>query len=532
MADELSKKDDLQNEMQSCKESLSQQTNILKKIKSVLSNIFHPYSKDYDDLDQCLYSIFYLNAIVLIFIILFTTKELSLGKDNGITSHFVQERYVDILLISYMIPAILWTVCLFLIKNDSHILVFDSNSFSYKRPLFYSIYVFGAGFFLSDILQVTLRTRCGMADNVRSLYLCVEAAFVFTQLLFQVLFLNASFLAGSSAKLAVIHMIGTNISVFIHKIFRKSSHATNEDHIMISYCNETQIALNTIMDTFQPLNLQFVVITLVILIFIFNNIKKSEQEIQRCSPTLKMLRCRQNASIDTTIGSTSGSSMLLGNKNTTPSVNVGLQAGIFLALLLLIVGQLHTKSGNWLEMIIVHDICDTLIVSAMLCFNWLIAWVLFNYHPFYDLAPFTPIEGILFVAAVGYNAWSIFNLVVHLTNGATLSFILKSISRLLLGFIQTFVISKAFGHSFHSDGYTWRKYVTQSLTFIVVCNAALALNEIFFTSTETTEFEMLFSKRVWTVITSLTHSLEVLYFFHSSICFLDIYFKYQQDATV
>ena len=222
MEDELSKKDVLDNEVQSCKESSPQQTNILKQIKNLLSNICHPYSREYDGLDQSLYLIFYLNAIVLIFIILFTTKELSSGKGNGVTNQFVQESYVDILLISYMTPAILWTVCLFLIKSDSHILVFDNNSVSYKRPLFYSIYMLGGGFFLTDILQVAFHMRCGIVDSVRSLYLCVEAIFVLTQLLFQVIFLNASFLAGSSAKLTVIHMIGSNISVFIHGIFRKS----------------------------------------------------------------------------------------------------------------------------------------------------------------------------------------------------------------------------------------------------------------------------------------------------------------------
>ena len=533
MADELSQEDDLQNEVQSCKESSPQQTNILKQVKNILSNICHPYSRDYDDLDQCLYIIFYLNAIVLIFIILFTTKELSLGKDSGVTSDFVQERYVDILLIFYMTPAILWTACLFLIKGDTHVLVFDSNSVSYKRSLFYSLYVLGAGLFLTDILQVSLHVRCGiLADSVRGLYLCVEATFVLTQLVFQVLFLNASFLAGSSAKLAVTHMIGTNISVFIHGIFRKFSQAKKEDHIITSYCNQTENALNTIMDAFQPLNLQFIVITLVTLIFIFNNIKKSQHEIQRYSPNTKMLRFRRNASIDTTIGSNSESSLLLEDRNSTPRVNVGLLAGIVLALLLLIVGQLRTKSGNWSEIIIVHDICDAAIVSAMLCFNWLIAWVLYNYHPFYELTPFTPIEGILFVAAIGYYAWSIFNIVVHLTNGASFSFILKGISRLLLGFIQTFVISKAFGYSLqsHNGNYTWRIYITQSLTFMVVCNAALAFNGIFFETKEITEFEMLFSKRTLTFITSLTHSLEILYFFHSSMCFIDIYFKYQQGT--
>ncbi len=543
MEDELSKKDVLDNEVQSCKESSPQQTNILKQIKNLLSHICHPYSREYDGLDQSLYLIFYLNAIVLIFIILFTTKELSSGNGNGVTNQFVQESYVDILLISYMTPAILWTVCLFLIKSDSHILVFDNNSVSYKRPLFYSIYMLGGGFFLTDILQVAFHMRCGIVDSVRSLYLCVEAIFVLTQLLFQVIFLNASFLAGSSAKLTVIHMIGSNISVFIHGIFRKSyqemrglNHAVGKDDMVPTYCYQTQNALSKIMDVFQALNLQFIVITLVTLIYIFNNIKKSQDEIRRYSPTTKMLRCRQNVSIDTTFeksgsGCNSGSSILLRNRNITPGVDVGLFAGLFLALLLLILGQLYTKSGNWSELIIVYDICDAILVLTMLCMNWLIAWVLYSYHPFYDSTPFTPIEGILFVAAIGYYAWSIFNIVVHLSNGASLSFIFKSISRLLLGFIQTFVISKAFGHSFYYHGYySWRKYVSQCLTFLVVCNAAMALNEIFFTATEVTGFEMLFSKRTWTVMTSPTHSLEILYFIHSAVCFLHIYLKYQQET--
>lgn len=548
MADELSTRDVLENdrEVQSCKESSPQQISFLKQIKNLLSNICYPYSRDYDGLDQSLYLTFYLNAIVLIFIILFITKELSLGKDNGVTSHFVQERYVDILLISYMTPAILWTVCLFLIKNDTHVLVFDNNSVSYKRPLFYSIYVLGGGFFLTDILQVTFHLRCGIADSVRSLYLCVEAIFVLTQLLFQIFFLSASFLAKSSAKLAVIHMIGSNISVFIHGIFRKSSqemeglnHTMSKDHSIPSYCDQTQNALSKIMDVFQPLNLEFIVITSITLTYIFNNIKESQNEIQRYSPTTKMLRCRQNISTDTTLdksgsGCNSGSSILLRNRNTTPSVDVGLLAGLFLALLLLTVGQLRTKSGNLSELITAHDICHVIIVSVMLCVNWLIAWVLYYYHPFYDWTPFTPVEGILFVATIGFYAWSTFDIVlVHLTNGASLSFILKNISRLLLGFIQTFVISKAMGYSLCCHGnYSWRKYFAQGLTFLVVCNAAVALNEIFFTTTKATEFETMFSKRTWTVLTLLTHSLEVLYFFYSSICFLDISFKYQQETVV
>ena len=550
MEDELLKKAVLEDEVQSCKESSPQQTNIFQQIKNFLSSICYPYSRDYDGLDQSLYLTFYLCAIVLIFIILFITNELSLGgNDNGVTSHFVQERYVDILLISYMTPAILWTICLFLMKEDRHILIFDSNSVSCKRPLFYTVYVLGGGFFLTDILQVAFHLRCGIADSVRCSYLCVEAMFVLTQLSFQILFLNASFLAKSSAKLAVIHMIGSNISVLIHEVFWRSSrgiHPLNRtisnDGFVLTYCDQTQNALSKIMGVFQQLNLQFITITLVVLIYIFNNINKSQPEIQRYSQTTKLLRCRKNFSNDTTLGksvSASGcdsiSTISLKNTSNTLIGDVGLFASVFLSLLLLIVGQLRTESGNWPELITVHDICHVIIVSSMLCLNWLVAWVLYNYHPHYDRMPFTPTEGTLFVAVTGYYAWSIFSIVlVYLTSKVSLAFTLKTISRLLLGFIQTFVISKTMGHSLRCQGSNrWRKFFTQSLTFLIISNTAIALNEIFFTSsTETTEVEQLFSKRTWLVVTSLTHPLEILYFFHSSICFLDISLKYQQETVI
>ena len=551
MDEEVSKNEALEDDVQSCKKNSPQQINIFKQTKNLLSSICYPYSRDYDGLDQSLYVIFYLCAIVLIFLILFITNELSLGEnDNGVTSHFVQERYVDILLIFYMTPAILWTICLFLMKDDSHILVFDSNSVSYKRPLFYTVYVLGGGFFLTDILKVAFNLRCGIADSVGCLYICVEAIHVLTQLVFQILFLDASFVAKSSAKLAVIHMIGSNVSVLIYEVFRKSSDEMYEfnrtmsnDHIELTYCDQTRNALSNIMDVLQQLNLQFLTITLVILIYIFNNIKKSQLEIQRSySPAKKLLRCRNNASNDTTLGKTSSAELdsrstisLLNTRNSTPVVDVGLFASLFLSLLLLIIGQLHTQSGNWSELIIVHDICHVIMVSAMLCFNWFIAWVLYNYHPYYDWMPFTPTEGILFVAVIGYYAWSSLSIVVmYLTSKVSLVFILKNISRLLLGFIQTFVISKAMGHSLRcQSNKRWRKSLTQGLTFLIVCNAAIALNEIFFTnSIEATDVEKWFSKRTWPIVTLVTHSLEILYFFHSSVCFLDISLRYQQETAI
>ena len=551
MANELQTKNDvLDNEVQSCKETSPQQTKILEQVKNFVLNICYPYSRDYDHLDQSLYLVFYLIAIVLVFIILFVAQELSFGEDNGVTSYFVQERYVDILIISYMTPAILWTVCLFLIKDDGHTctLVFDNNSVSYKRPLFYSVYLLGGGFFISDILQVAFYLPCSITDNVGRLYLSVEAMFVITQMLFQVLFLNASFLARSSAKLAVIHMIGSNIAVLIKGIFRKSSNEMQEfnhsdpmryDILTPTYCEQTQNALSKIMDVFQLLNSQFLVITLITLSYIFINVKGSQNEVQRYSPTTKILRCRQNISIDTTVdtnGSGSGSSVILRNKNITTEVNVGLLAGLILALLLLSVGQLHSTSGGWLEVHTMYDICYFITMSAMLCINWLIAWVLHNYHPFYDRTPFTPTEGILVATAIGLYAWNIFKIILNMQfiTGALPSFILKSLSKLLIGYVQTFVISKTMGHSLRCHGnYKWRKPMAEAFKFLIVCNAAIALNETFFATTDGSEPDVtLFSIRMWTVLTSLTHSLDILYFLHSSLCFLDISFKYQDEIAV
>ena len=542
MADEINK-DISEHEVQPSEENTSQQTNILKQIKNILAAICCPYSEEYDDLSQSFFLIVYLNAIVVIFVIIFITKELSFGKDNGETSHFVQDGDVDILLISYMTPAILWTVCLFLMKDDSHVLVFDRKSISYKRPLFYSLYVFGGAFFLKDILQVALQLRCGINENVHSIYLLVEAIFVLTQLLFQVIFLNASFLARISVKLAVVHMIGSNISVLIHGIFRKDLQRTGKLNSTISYCDQTENALGRILDTFRPLNLQFTVITLVTLIYIFNNIKESN-EIRRYSPNTKILRCKQNLSVETTLGKsrsecTSESSIVSSQKRKLSSnIEGGLLTGLLLALMILIVGQLQATIDDWSELIIVRDICNVIFVSAMLISNCSVAWVLNNYHPYYDWIPFTPTEVILFVAAGGYYASNTFNIVLVdfiSTNGASISFIIKGIFRVILVFVQTSVISKTIVHSLRCRGYNkWRNLLSQSLTFLVVCNAAMSLDAIFFPTAGFvgTDVKALFNTRTWTVIASLTHSLDVFYFLHSSICFLDISYMYQQETVI
>lgn len=236
------------SDISSDKESTLKQTSLLTQIRNLTLNICCPYSKQIDGLDQSLCILFYLTAIVLTFLILFITKELSLeNEDNEETSHFVQEHHINILLISYMTPAILWTICLFMIKNDTHMLVFDNNTVRFERVLFLFIYLLGGVLFVTNILQATFQLRCGEIDTTRSLCLYVEALFVLTQILFQVMFLNASFFSKSFANLAVIYMIGSNFSMFIHGIFTRSSHEMqpsnhtinrNDSLVPSSYCTK------------------------------------------------------------------------------------------------------------------------------------------------------------------------------------------------------------------------------------------------------------------------------------------------------
>ena len=551
--DETKIEEIIPNHGQSCEESSLCKHCISKHLKHFFLKVLFPYSSQSDGWpDKSLSVLFYLFGIVLIFVTLFVTKELP--RETNIASHFVQESHIDVLLIFYMLPAILWNFILFLLRNDANVLELDNESILNQRPLFYGIYLFGAAFCLTDFLELVLHLRCNTEERVRVVYLCVEIVFVLMQIFFLLSFMNARFYQGSSAGLAVLHMVGTNFSVWLHLVFRKSSKEIDMSSLVNhthdtsfksfpSHCENMEHALNKITDTLQPLDLQFLVVALIILVNINRNIIHQSPALLESSLSKSFclnprvitgfrheicFRSSQSAEYLNT------SSISLPNGESVSNLDGGLFTSLFLALLLLALRELLNVNSEkmWTELFLVYSIYHVVLIFAILCANWLIAWLLCRFYPFYVSAPFSSTEATLFVSLIGCYAYNTFQIIVallHLNTMNSIWIIINGTLNLFQGSIQTFVICKIWGYSLdYCNNNKWHKSLSHAVKFVVICNTAMALHDICFDSPvlQMKEVKAFFGKRTWTVIASMINPLNILYWFHSAVCFLEIWLKY------
>lgn len=187
---------------------------------SCFYSIFQPFSPSNSRRDGNTLSLLYLCCLTTIGIVLNISRWLQ--KDRFSKTNIVTHDHINGFLMTCILPSFIWMFYHALKTPGKTTVEFVEASVFYQDPFMCGVYIFGAGSLSLQILQIIYYGEA--KTNIFSLLFTVfNAVFTTTQIIFLRKYSKASFQDDQMIRMALLHILSTNIILFFHTLLTDST---------------------------------------------------------------------------------------------------------------------------------------------------------------------------------------------------------------------------------------------------------------------------------------------------------------------
>lgn len=193
----------------------------LSYCSSCFYSIFQPFSPTNSRRDGNTLSLLYLICLTTIGIVLIISRWLQ--KDRFSKTNIVTHDHINGFLMTCILPSLIW-MFYYTIKSPCKSTVeFLDASVYYQDPFISGVYFFGAGSIFLNILQIAFYSEA-KTEIISLLFTVFNALFTATQIIFLRKYSKASFQDDSTIRMALLHLLSTNVILFCHTLLSQSHH--------------------------------------------------------------------------------------------------------------------------------------------------------------------------------------------------------------------------------------------------------------------------------------------------------------------
>ncbi|XP_028404468.1 proton channel OtopLc-like [Dendronephthya gigantea] len=194
----------------------------LSYCSSCFYSIFQPFSPSNSRRDGNTLSLLYLICLTTIGVVLNISRWLQ--KDRFSKTNIVTHDHISGFLMTCILPSLIWMLYYTVKTPGKSTVEFLNSSVYYQDPFISGVYFFGTGSIFLHILQIAFYIEA-KTEIIRLLFTVLNTLFIVTQIIFLRKYSKASYQDDSMIRMALLHLLSTNIILFCHMLMSQSHHS-------------------------------------------------------------------------------------------------------------------------------------------------------------------------------------------------------------------------------------------------------------------------------------------------------------------
>ena len=247
----------------------------LNNCSSCFYSIFQPFSPTNSRRDGNTLSLLYLICLTTVGVVLNISRWLQ--TDRFSKTNIVTHDHINGFLMTCILPSLIWMLY-YTIKNPGKSTVeFLDASVYYQDPFISGVYFFGIGSIFLHILQIAFYSE-SKTEMISLLFTVFNAIFTVTQIVFLRKYSKASFQDESMIRMALLHLISTNIILFCHTLLSQSHHSAGKKSMDFDYNQSLRTGkiLNRLYPFLYPFLIEFPLSSLGAIYRLWSDLKELE----------------------------------------------------------------------------------------------------------------------------------------------------------------------------------------------------------------------------------------------------------------
>ncbi len=517
---------------------------------SCFYSIFQPFSPTNSRRDGNTLSLLYLICLTTIGVVLNISRWLQ--KDRFSKTNIVTHNHINGFLMTCILPSLIWMLYYTIKSPGKSTVEFLDASVYYQDPFISGVYFFGTGSIFLHILQIAFYSE-SKTEIISLLFTIFNALFTATQIVFLRKYSKASFQDDSMIRMALLHLLSTNVILFCHTLLSQSHHGADFHSIHFNENKSLRIGkvLSRLYPYLYPFLIEFPLSSLGAIYRLWSDLKELEPKPDDIyiDDELTEINTMDSAILEP------GEQFLRTEKNTrTPSspmspfqsprirksmsnviiqqskfdimrrcVGLGLLFGVILSIFFLaVVGvtAVHTSALT----VRLYYITNMAYLAFTIVSCWIILkGLLSQMYCWFDYGAVDVMLLLSLIDVLFHQGFTFTASIAQIYISALPRYMLiLSIMEIMQCMLQTSTVIRALRFRI---GYK-SSLVREASLFLMICNIIIWLQRSFlvpqtpFLSLVQSKF---YGKASWDVIFFLTYPLQAFFRFHSAVCLFNVW---------
>jgi hypothetical protein len=240
---------------------------------SCFYSLFQPFSPTNSRRDGSTLSLLYLICLTTIGVVLNISRWLQ--KDRFSKTNIVTHDHISGFLMTCILPSLIWMLYYTIKSPGKSTVEFLNASVYYQDPFISGVYFFGTGSIFLHILQIAFYSEAKI-EIISLLFTVFSALFTATQIVFLRKYSKASFQDDSMIRMALLHLLSTNVILFCHTLLSQSHHGARFHSIHESKSLPIGKFLNRLYPFLYPFLIEFPLSSLGAIYRLWSDLKELE----------------------------------------------------------------------------------------------------------------------------------------------------------------------------------------------------------------------------------------------------------------